>query len=132
MRVKRRHSSSCPVLNKSLNSTKCLTSTNPQKDTRILEPRSKKTETNVVYVFKPDAKKVKVELESLKLLDKQFKMIPVDTNLIALPVTPECLSHLQQKRDDQSGHQFEDLIVKIGKESVPLSSSSMGKLKQRR
>lgn len=129
--VKRRYSSSHPALNRSMNTTKCLTSTDLQNKTRIREP-NEKTETNVIYVFKTDAKKVKVALESLKYLDSRFKMISVDTNLVALPVTLECLSYMQQKKAGQYGQQFEDLVVRIGRESVPLSSSSMGKLKQRR
>ncbi|KAL7480094.1 hypothetical protein ACHAW6_005799 [Cyclotella cf. meneghiniana] len=102
-------------------------------------------EADVVYVSSSNAKKVKVELESLGYLDKRFKMVKVvvgDTNLIALPITDSCLGYLKQERsgcasNDGSGEQesaytFEGLILKTGRESVPLSSSSLGKLKQRR
>lgn len=102
-------------------------------------------EADVVYVSSSNAKKVKVELESLGYLDKRFKMVKVvvgDTNLIALPITDSCLGYLKQERsgcasNDESGDKksadtFEGLILKTGRESVPLSSSSLGKLKQRR
>ncbi|KAL7517675.1 hypothetical protein ACHAWX_002582 [Stephanocyclus meneghinianus] len=102
-------------------------------------------EADVVYVSSSNAKKVKVELESLGYLDKRFKMVKVvvgDTNLIALPITDSCLSYLKQERsgcasndgsgDQESAYTFEGLILKTGRESVPLSSSSLGKLKQRR
>ncbi|KAL3803338.1 hypothetical protein HJC23_009302 [Cyclotella cryptica] len=102
-------------------------------------------EADVVYVSNSNAKKVKVELESLGYLDKRFKMVKVladGTNLIAIPITDSCLSYLKRKgnrsdcgdgsQDNESAYMFETLIVNTGRESVPLSSSSMGKLKQRR
>jgi hypothetical protein len=115
-------------------------------ETQEEEPSSilSQPEADVVYVSASNAKKVKVELESLEYLDKRYKMVKVvsgNANLIALPITDSCLSYLIKKGNrseasDGSGGEslfaFESLIVKTGRESVPLSSSSLGKLKQRR
>lgn len=106
-----------------------LTIANDQKNYLTSE-----TESNVVYVMKSNAKKVKVELESLAYLDKRFKMVPIanETNLIAIPITDDCMSYMQSRAGfDQPGYSFEDLVVNIGTHHVPLSSSSLGRLKQR-
>lgn len=101
--------------------------------------QSSQVETSVVYVKSANAKRVKVELESKGYLDKRFKMVKVadGTYLIALPVTDDCLAHLRHSldasdNDDLADHSFASLIVKVGKEVVSLSSSSIGKIKQKR
>ena len=98
-----------------------------------------KTETNVIYVKKSNAKKAKIELESLGYLDKRYKMIPVanDANLIAIPITEVCYSYLHERNGNNKNgstdmSSFESVIVQVGRESVPFSSSLIGKLKQKR
>ena len=101
-------------------------------------PVENKTETNVIYVKKSNAKKAKIELESLGYLDKRYKMIPVanDSNIIAIPITEVCYSYLHERNDNNNGStdksSFESVIVQVGRESVPFSSSLIGKLKQKR
>ena len=98
-------------------------------------PLENKSETNVVYVTKSNAKKAKIELESLGYLDKRYKMIPVanDANLIAIPIMGVCLSYLHERNDSNADNSsFESFIVQVGRESVPFSSSHTGKLKQKR
>ena len=93
------------------------------------------SETNVIYVTKSNAKKAKIELESLGYLDKRYKMILVanDANLIAIPITRICLSYLNERNDsNMDKSSFESFIVQVGRESVPFSSSLTGKLKQKR
>ena len=96
---------------------------------------SNQSETDVIYVEQSNAKKTKIELESLGYLDKRYKMIATDS-LIALPVTETYLSYRNMRKVQNMGNDckyaFENMIVKIGKETVPLSSSSMGRLKQKR
>jgi hypothetical protein len=103
-----------------------------RNENEVKRPTEK--ETDVVYVSKSNAKKVKVELEALGYLDKSFKMIPVpnDKSLIALPVTDECLSYLQGTNDDQVEHPFRRMILNVGTETVPPSSSAIGKSRQKR
>ena len=122
-----------------------------------------KRETTVLYVAKRDAKTVKTLLEESRLLDKEFRMTPavgtpipayrndsndkVDhdpftstvqqegtTNLIAVPVTPECLGFLldngtqQQKKssctltllDVQS---LKRLVKGTGRQTMPYSTA---------
>eukprot|EP00956_Cyclotella_meneghiniana_P003192 scaffold3926_cov26-Cyclotella_meneghiniana.AAC.4 len=92
-------------------------------------PVENKTETNVIYVKKSNAKKAKIELESLGYLDKRYKMIPVanDSNLIAIPITEVCYSYLHERNDNSNGStdksSFEPVIVQVGRELVPCSSS---------
>ena len=102
-------------------------------------PIENKTETNVIYVKKSNAKKAKIELESLGYLDKRYKMIPVanDSNLIAIPITEVCYSYLHERNDNNKNgstdmSSFESVIVQVGRELVPFSSSLIGKLKQKR
>ena len=105
----------------------------PAKRIQNQGTQSWETAADVIYVTKPNAKKVKVELESLGYLDKRFKMVPVasDKSLIALPITNACLLYLK-RANKEPVCSFEEIVTKIGKESVPLSSSSVGKLKQKR
>ena len=98
-------------------------------------PVENKSETDVIYVRKSNAKKAKIELESLGYLDKRYKMIPVanDANLIAIPIMGVCLSYLNERNDsNMDKSSFESFIVQVGRESVPFSSSLTGKLKQKR
>ncbi|KAL9186149.1 hypothetical protein ACHAXT_005387 [Thalassiosira profunda] len=84
-----------------------------------------KHEADVIYVPARHAKEVKVELAFRGLLEKRYKMIkvpgkdPAET-VVAIPVTEQCLN---QPLDNEYSLGF-------GKELVPLSSSSIGKLKQ--
>lgn len=100
-------------------------------------------EADVIYAAARHAKKLKNKLESLGFLDKRYKMVKlsdhdannllmegvkVKENLIAIPVTNHCI----ETSDLTSASIFTGLMVGRGKEMVPFSSSSMGKMKQQK
>lgn len=97
-------------------------------------------QTDVVYVSTSDAKEVKNALESLGYYDKRYKLVKVNLDghinspVVAIPVTQECMN--QFSADNSENPMLHDiqntLIIRIGTEVVPLSSSLIGKLKQRR
>lgn len=81
------------------------------------------TQVNVVYVEARLAREVKHELDQLGLLEKRYKLVKADDNLIAIPVTDtEACSN---------NNSLKSLIVRVGTEMAPFSSSSMSKMKQR-
>lgn len=83
---------------------------------------------NVLYVNRRNAKTVKVALESLGLLDKQFRMTqPTKDSLqddacIAIPVTDECL---------ETEGSWTRMVVSIGRQHCPYSSSFLGNYKNK-
>ncbi len=109
-------------------------------------------EADVLCVASRFAKKVKTELERLGYLDKRYKMVKVSghptgendaansstDNMIALPVTENCIANLDEVRK-QIFYSVADgdatnlpIVVEVKRETVPLSSSSVGKMKQSR
>jgi hypothetical protein len=94
-------------------------------------------QTDVVYVSTSNAKEVKNALESLGYYDKRYKMVKVnldDSPVVAIPVTQQCMHQFSADRSENLLlHDIRNtLIIRIGSEVVPLSSSLIGKMKQRR
>ncbi|KAL7543281.1 hypothetical protein ACHAXR_012585 [Thalassiosira sp. AJA248-18] len=116
------------------------------------------TEVDVIYVAARHAKGFKNGLESLQFLDKRYKMVKVDKqrdcdddkeeeerNLIAIPVTIQCIDEITGTDGTTTFNESSSLsvlekiypnyscgvVIGIGKEMVPYSSSSMSKMKQR-
>ena len=91
------------------------------------------TKVDVVYVEARLAREVKHELDTLGLFDKRYKLVKVDDNLIAIPVTDQCsIRELVEETGDSSiSNNLKSLIIRVGTEMVPYSSSSMSKMKQR-
>lgn len=99
------------------------------------------SQVDVIYVNAHNAKGAKIVLESLSFLDKRYKMVKAkaefddrDDELIAIPVTESCIDQLSadNTREDDCTSRLKRLIVRRGTETVPFSSSSMGKMKQKR
>ena len=121
-------------------SSQCRTSA----DKRLHERQPTVTTTSqadVIYVQRDNAKGAKNVLESLSFLDRRYKMVKAtaiyhdrDDDLIAIPVTESCIDLLSadNTRDDDFTSRLKRLIVRRGTETVPFSSSSMGKMKQKR
>ena len=66
------------------------------KTANSLETESKKSAiTNVVLVAPTNAKRVKMELQSLGWLDKRFRMIKLSPNNIALPIKQDAWQSLK-------------------------------------
>jgi hypothetical protein len=91
----------------------------------------------VIYVNAKNAKEAKNALESLGLLNRRYKMIKVnhnnhDDNLIAIPVTESFSDLASAVREVNYASRLKQLIVKSGTETVPFSSSLMGRMKQKR
>ena len=83
------------------------------------------TKTDVVLVEARRAKEVKNELDRLGFLDKRYKMVKVeDSNLLAIPIT--------EQYNVESSTSLKDMVVRVGKELLPFSSSYMSKIKQKR
>ena len=97
-------------------------------------------QSDVVYVSTSNAKEVKNTLESLGYYDKRYKLVKVNLDghinspVVAIPVTQECM--YQFSADNSENPMLHDirntLIIRVGTEVVPLSSSLIGKMKQRR
>ncbi len=92
---------------------------------------------DVIYVKAYNAKEAKNVLESLGLLNKRYKMVKVildnrDDSLIAIPVTESFNDLSNTLRKVNCASRLKQFIVKIGTETVPFSSSSMGRMKQKR
>ena len=88
------------------------------------------TKVDVVYVEARQAREVKHELDQLSLFDKRYKLVKVDDNLIAIPVTDQCsIRELIEVKDTDNN--LQSLIIRVGTEMVPFSSSSISKMKQR-
>jgi hypothetical protein len=120
-------------------SSKCRTSADKRVNER--QPAATTSQADVIYVNAHNAKGAKNVLESLSFLDKRYKMVKAkeeyddrDDDLIAIPVTKSCLDQLSEynTRDDDCTSRLKRLIVRRGTETVPFSSSSMGKMKQKR
>ncbi|KAL3809635.1 hypothetical protein ACHAXA_010610 [Cyclostephanos tholiformis] len=116
-------------------------STMPKSDISARQPTAAATtaQADVIYVNAHNAKKAKNVLESLGLLNKRYKMVKVnydyrDDNLIAIPVTERFTDQLlaDNVRGVNCASRLKQFIVKRGIETVPLSSSSMGRMKQKR
>lgn len=96
--------------------------------------------TDVVYVSTSNAKELKNALESLGYYDKRYKLVKVnldghvDSPVVGIPVTQQCM--YQFSADNAENLLLHDLrntlIIRIGTEVVRLSSSLIGKMKQRR
>jgi hypothetical protein len=126
--------------NMAASSSQCHTSV----DNRINERKptaATASQADVIYVNAHDAKGVKNVLESLRFLDKRYKMVKAkkydaqDDDLIAIPVTERCIDHLSAdnpRDDDCTTGRLKRWIVRRGTETVPFSSSWMGKIKQKR
>ena len=88
------------------------------------------TKVNVVYVEAHQARVIKHELDQLGLFDKRYKLVKVDDNLIAIPITDQCtIRELIEAKDTDNN--LKNMIVRVGNEMAPFSSSSMSKMKQR-
>ena len=105
---------------------------------------------DVLYVASCHAKKVKNELDSLGYFDKRYKMVKAAKenvseegetfveNLIAIPVTQQCISYFTKVKQETSSALrvtktnliFVDLVVGLGTEKVPFSSSYIAKIRQ--
>jgi len=118
--------------------------------------QTSKVQVDVIYVPANYAKEVKNELESLCFLDKRYKMIKVEKmpldntdgggdvityngkcvgNLIAVPVMKQYIDQgvrTSTEAAQQPKYSFEGLMVGRGVELVPFSSSTIGKMKQRK
>ena len=109
-----------------------------------------KTLVDVVYVAARHAKEVKNELELLSYLDKRYKMVKVERrphcidnggegqmeHLVAIPITKEAVvtgpDNLTTSSLRPENKSFQNLLVGRGKEMVPFSSASTGRMKQRK
>lgn len=73
-----------------------LSKVSGSKIANSLESKSKKSAiTNVVLVAPTNAKRVKMELQSLGWLDKRFRMIKLSPNNIALPIKQDAWQSLK-------------------------------------
>ncbi|CAB9501401.1 synthesizing protein 2/3/4 [Seminavis robusta] len=107
------------------------------------EKKESPSTTNVVFVRKLKAKRLKTELEKHSFLDKQFRMTPTkDDQLlpdnqpgweIAVPITNEflalvsCVEHFQSLPDYEG---WSLLIEGIGTQDMPMSTSQFAKKKK--
>jgi len=81
---------------------------------------------DVVYVKKQDAKAVRTALIVHNLMNKSYRMVPAkEGKCIAIPVLKKEALLLTDENSELS-----DLIVGIGKQPMPFSSSFMGQQKQ--
>ena len=106
------------------------------------------TEVDVIYVIARHAKGFKVGLESLGLLDKRYKLVPANKSdcnekLIAIPITKQCIDTITTTEGSftEASSQFvlerihpnpHSVVIGVGKEMVPFSSSSMSKMNQKK
>ena len=100
-------------------------------------------ETDVVFVFKRDAKKLRVKLEQAGWLDKRYRMTPaaptdsdeanVDNfrDYIAVPIMPQARSVLSQDEriigvqgEASTGDNWHSLVHSVGTRKMPLSTAN--------
>lgn len=100
-----------------------------------LDTSAKAPPTDVVYVRKRNAKAVKTALEKLNLLDKRFRMIPVDGfeeesgKEIAVPITEDCL-HLLSNANSKKSMEWASLVEGMGQQEMPFSTSQFARKKK--
>ena len=84
------------------------------------------TEVDVVYVQPRHAKQAKTELEARNVFDKRYKMVKaknIDGDQIAIPIV---------RFDEALEEALSGLFLGCGREILPLSSSTLAKIKQKR
>jgi len=107
----------------SMEPTETMVSSNNKQEKEITGKTL--TKTDVVLVEARRAKEVKNELDRLGFLDKRYKMVKVeDSNRLAIPIT--------EQFDVEASLSLKDMVVRVGLEMVPFSSSYMSKIKQKR
>jgi len=107
----------------SMEPTETMVSSNNKQEKEITGKTL--TKTDVVLVEARRAKEVKNELDRLGFLDKRYKMVKVeDSNRLAIPIT--------EQFNVEASLSLKDMVVRVGLEMVPFSSSYMSKIKQKR
>jgi len=107
----------------SMEPTETMVSSNNKQEKEITGKTL--TKTDVVLVEARRAKEVKNELDRLGFLDKRYKMVKVeDSNRLAIPFT--------EQFNVEASLSLKDMVVRVGLEMVPFSSSYMSKIKQKR
>ena len=83
-----------------------------------------------------DAKGVRLELEKLGYFDSRYKLVKVELSdnedgknvAIGLPITQHCKSLYLSEGKEGLTQRIENLVIGLGEEEVPYSSSQMSKM----
>ena len=100
------------------------------------QTRNNKNVTDVIYVAPKDAKAVRLELEKLGYFDSRYKLVKVELSkdevgkkvAIGLPITQHCKSLYLSEGKEGLSQRMENLVIGLGEEQVPYSSSQMSKM----
>ena len=96
---------------------------------------SRKGEANVLFVHKRYAKEVKTAMDSLSILDRNYRMVKADASapvdepmsLIAVPVTREGLQFVSSQSHHKADHPWLEYVVGSGSQVAPFSSVVLGR-----
>lgn len=83
-----------------------------------------------------DAKAVRLELEKLGYFDSRYKLVKVELSenedvkkvVIGLPITQHCKKLYLSEGKGSLSQRIENLVIGLGEEQVPYSSSQMSKM----
>jgi len=96
---------------------------------------SRKGEANVLFVHKRHAKELKTAMDSLSILDRNYRMVkadataPVDEPIscIAVPVSREGLDFVSSQSHCKADYPWLEYVVGSGSQVVPFSSVVLGR-----